>query len=127
MFRRAADFTYASDAAARGLTGMEKRGGGTESRALSKIANRKLFAHVLRGHVEGDHEAVGAFELEGLLAFGGFAEGFDVVFHEDEAFVARDAPVLEVLDDDRIAGVAFLALENDLAGFSAVEFGDGLI
>src|SRR5262245_4691260 len=73
---------------------------------------------VLGRHVPGDHEAVGALELEGL---GPHAIGFDLVGHQDEAVVAWDADVLQVLDDDGLVGHAGEALQPHLGRLAAVQ------
>src|SRR3982750_2838132 len=83
---------------------------------------------IFRRDVEGDHEPVGPLELVRLLPLRDLAGRFDLVGHEDEAVVARRAPVLEVVDHYRLAAVvAGEALERQLGGLAAVELCDGVV
>src|SRR5579862_737432 len=77
-----------------------------------------ILVDVLRRDVERQHEPVRALEGEGVRAR---LVGLEVARHEDEAVVTGRAPVLEVLDDDRVVRHSGEAMQLDLAGLPAVE------
>src|SRR2546423_9862865 len=83
------------------------REGGVASEALHRV---------LRTEIDGNHESVGAFVLERVVAG---TVRLDRVRHEDESVVARCAPITKVLDDHRIAGHPLRCLQAHFGDLAA--------